>query len=49
MGTAKDLDTTKAEFKAGWEALKGQNPAGTTRGGVPAINMPSNLSVVAII
>ena len=22
MGSAKDLDTAKAEFKAGWEALK---------------------------
>jgi hypothetical protein len=22
MGTAKDLDTAKAEFKAAWEALK---------------------------
>jgi hypothetical protein len=26
MGTAKDLDTAKAEFKAGWEALKARTP-----------------------
>ena len=28
MGSAKDLDTAKAEFKAAWEALKAQNHAG---------------------
>ena len=26
MGSAKDLDTAKAEFKAAWEALKARTP-----------------------
>jgi hypothetical protein len=26
MGSAKDLDTAKAEFKAAWEALKAKTP-----------------------
>jgi hypothetical protein len=26
MGTAKSLDQAKAEFKAGWEALKARTP-----------------------
>jgi hypothetical protein len=28
MGSAKDLDTAKAEFKAAWEALQARTPAG---------------------
>ena len=34
MGTAKDLDTAKAEFKAGLESLEGQDHAGGSRGGL---------------
>ena len=34
MGTAKDLDTAKAEFKAAWEALKARTRAGGFRGGL---------------
>ena len=26
MGSAKDLDTAKTEFKAAWEALKARTP-----------------------
>ena len=26
MGSAKDIDTAKAEFKAAWEALKARTP-----------------------
>ena len=35
MGSAKDIDTAKAEFKAAWKALKAQDHAGTARGGLP--------------
>ena len=34
MGTAKDLDTAKAEFNAAWEALKARTRAGGSRGGL---------------
>ena len=34
MGTAKDLDTAKAEFKAAWKDLKAEDHAGAARGGL---------------
>jgi hypothetical protein len=34
MGSAKDLDTARAEFKAAWKAPEGQHHAGATCGGL---------------
>ena len=33
MGSASDLETAKAEFRAAWEALKARDAAGAARGG----------------
>ena len=34
MGSSKDVDTAKPEFKAAWEALKARTRAGGSRGGL---------------
>jgi hypothetical protein len=39
MGSSKDLNTAKAEFKAAWKALKA-NRAGAARGGLPGNEHP---------
>ena len=39
MGSAKDLDTAKAEFKAAWTALKARTPPGRLAGAYQAMNI----------
>ena len=39
MGTAKDLDTAKAEFKAAWEALKARTPPEQLAAAYKAMNI----------
>jgi hypothetical protein len=34
MGSARDLDTAKADFEAAWEALKAKDPVGAAGGSV---------------
>jgi hypothetical protein len=38
-GTAKDLDTAKAEFKAAWEALKARTPPEQLAAAYKAMNI----------
>jgi hypothetical protein len=40
MGSAKDLNTAKSEFREAWKAAEGQDPAGATRGGLPGNEYP---------
>ena len=39
MGSAKDLDTARADFKAAWEVFEGQDHAGAARGGLQGLNI----------
>ena len=39
MGSAKDLDTAKAEFKAAWEALKASTPPERLAAAYKAMNI----------
>ena len=39
MGSAQDLDTTKAEFKAAWEALKARTPPEQLAAAFKAMNI----------
>ena len=39
MGSAKDLDTDKAEFKVAWEALKARTSAGDLAAAYKAMNI----------
>jgi hypothetical protein len=39
MGSAKDLDTAKAEFKAAWEALKARTPPEQLAAAYKAMNI----------
>ena len=39
MGSAKDLDTAKAEFKAAWEALKARTPPEQLGAAYKAVNI----------
>ena len=39
MGSSKDLDTAKAEFKAAWEALKARTPPEQLAAAFKAMNI----------
>ena len=39
MGSAKDIDTAKAEFKAAWEALKARTPPEQLAAAYKAMNV----------
>jgi hypothetical protein len=39
MGSAQDLDTAKAEFKAAWEALKARTPLSLLAAAFKAMNI----------
>ena len=39
MGSAKDLDTAQAEFKAAWEALKARTPPEQLAAAYKAMNI----------
>jgi hypothetical protein len=39
MGSAKDLDTATADFKAAWEALKARTPKDTLAAAYKAMNI----------
>ena len=39
MGSAKDIDTAKAEFKAAWEALKARTPPEQLGAAYKAVNI----------
>ena len=45
MGSAKDLDTAKAEFKAAWEALKARTTPERARGGLQGNEHSGRLTV----